>query len=279
MASGLTSGTAPAAGCERLKAYTVNHRPTGFSSASKSVARWAGSVRLFTGEGPQSLCTGPFGLEQIELLVQACLHDQASARQCLNGWLREGHSLSDIYLHGITAAARLVGQSWVEDCLDFGAVTIASSRLHRLLYDFSPQFQADAKPHHGATLLIFPEPGAQHTMGSFMLAEFFRREGWYVMTASPKSQADCTALVSSNWVDLVAVSIGSDRHLSAMATWLAGMRQTSTNADLKIMVGGALAHVDPDLLSGLQADVLGKDALHALAWAKQAVLSQHDLTQ
>ena len=236
-------------------------------------------MRLFTGDGPQHLCTGPFNLEQVELLVQSCLRDQASARQCLNGWLREGHSLSDIYLHGITAAARLVGHSWVEDCLDFGAVTIVSSRLHRLLYDFSPQFQADAKAHHGGTILIFPEPGAQHTMGSFMLAEFFRHEGWFVVTSLPKNLDDCLALVSGNWVDMVAISVGSDRHVAALAEWMAGMRQISTNPSLKIMVGGAMAGVNPELLEGLKADVLGKDAFDALTWAKAEILSHRDLTQ
>lgn len=234
---------------------------------------------LYLGPAPSELITGNLPLDQVELLVQACLRDQATARQCLTGWMRQGFSLSDIYLHGITAAARLVGRAWAEDCLDFGAVTIVSARLHRLLYDFSPQFQADAQDHHGGTVLIFPEPGAQHTMGSFMLAEFFRRDGWYVLAAQPLRAQDAMGLVSANWIDLVALSVSSDRHLDTLAQWLGQMREASTNPALKIMAGGPMACVDPQCLNAMKADVLGKDALQALDWAKTHVVSQLALTQ
>ncbi len=233
---------------------------------------------LFQGAPPSELITGSLPLDQLELLVQACLRDQASARQCITGWMRQGHSLSDIYLHGITAAARLVGRSWAEDCLDFGAVTIVSARLHRLLYDFSPQFQSDAQAHHGGTVLIFPEPGAQHTMGSFMLAEFFRRDGWYVLAAQPLCAQDATGLVSGNWIDLVAMSVSSDRQLDTLAQWVGQMREASTNPALKIMAGGPMACVNAQCLVPMKADVLGKDAMHALHWAKTHVVSQFALT-
>jgi hypothetical protein len=71
------------------------------------------AVPLFHGSAPHDLITGPFQLDQIEVLVQACLRDQATARQCVVGWMRQGMNLADIYLHGITAAARLVGRSWI----------------------------------------------------------------------------------------------------------------------------------------------------------------------
>ncbi|MEY4285803.1 MAG: hypothetical protein RL111_2478 [Pseudomonadota bacterium] len=257
----------------------MNRSPTDFHAGYTPVGGTVRAVPLFHGLAPHDLITGPFQLDQIEVLVQACLRDQATARQCVVGWMRQGMNLADIYLHGITAAARLVGRSWAEDCLDFGAVTIVSARLHRLLYDFSPQFQTDAQPHHGGTVLIFPEPGAQHTMGSFMLTEFFRREGWYVTAAQPLRVQDALGLVSGNWIDLVALSVSSDRHLVTLADWVTQMRQASTNPDLKIMVGGPMACVDPQCLSPMQADVLGKDALHALDWAKTHVLSQLALTQ
>ena len=131
----------------------------------------------------------------------------------------------------------------------------------------------------GLRALLLPAPGEQHSFGLVMVSEFFRREGWYVTAAQPLRVQDALGLVSGNWIDLVALSVSSDRHLVTLADWVTQMRQASTNPDLKIMVGGPMACVDPQCLSPMQADVLGKDALHALDWAKTHVLSQLALTQ
>lgn len=257
----------------------MNRRPAGITAAPPPQLAGRRALPGFSTDVPQALITGALDAQQIQVLVQACLRDQASARQCVVGWMRQGHALIDIYLHGVTAAARLVGHAWAEDCLDFGAVTIASSRLHRLLYDFSPLFQADARPNHGGTVLIFPEPGAQHTMGSFMLAECFRRDGWYVMSTQPRSLDECLHPVGGNWIDLVAVSVSSDRHLHTLTQWVAQMRQNSPNPGLQIMVGGPMASVNPQALVPLGGDVLGKDAQESVAWARSEVLSRFALTQ
>jgi len=77
---------------------------------------------------------------QIQLLAQACLQGLDAARQVVFGWQRQGLSLEDIYIQGITPCARLLGEWWCADRLDFAMTTIASTHLQQLLYDFSAEF-------------------------------------------------------------------------------------------------------------------------------------------
>eukprot|EP01030_Chromulinospumella_sphaerica_P009313 gene9313-9125_t len=117
----------------------------------------------------------------VQHLAQACLQGLDAARRVVFGWQRQGQSLEDIYLQGITPCARLLGQWWCSDRLDFAMTTIASSHLQQLLHDFSAEFLLESpQQRNGLSLLLLTEPGAQHSMGLFMLSEFFKRAGWTV---------------------------------------------------------------------------------------------------
>jgi hypothetical protein len=58
-------------------------------------------------------------LAQIQILAQACLQGLDAARQVVFGWQRQGQSLEDIYMQGITPCARLLGDWWCADRLGF----------------------------------------------------------------------------------------------------------------------------------------------------------------
>ena len=88
-------------------------------------------------------------LAQIQILAQACLQGLDAARQVVFGWQRQGQSLEDIYMQGITPCARLLGDWWCADRLDFAMTTIASAHLQQLLHDFSSEFLQEALQSFG----------------------------------------------------------------------------------------------------------------------------------
>ncbi len=216
------------------------------------------------------LFQGPLGSERVQALVRSSLRDFNATTDCVRQWLREGWTLEDIYLHGIVPAARLLGLWWMSDRLDFSDVTVASSRLHRLLYDYSPTFLADAKPQVQRSVLLMPEPGSQHTMGIFMLSEFFRREGWYTQLLSVGSIEEAIRCVTAHWFDVVAISVSSQRQLTEVQVLIRNMRQTSPNKRLAVMLGGPLVVSHPELLETLGHDGVAQDALEALEWARRS---------
>ena len=210
---------------------------------------------------------------QVQLLAQACLQGLDAARQVVFGWQRQGQSLADIYLRGIAPCARLTGDWWMADQVDFASCTIVCVHLQQLLHDFSVEFLQEAsQPANGWSLLLLTEPGAQHSMGLFMLSEFFKRAGWSVAMGVPQDMAEFKRLFHSEWFDAVSISVSTDRYLDTLADTLPALRKGSDNLALRLFVGGPMAHVAPERLQGLGAEVLAEDALTTVARITQAML-------
>jgi hypothetical protein len=206
-------------------------------------------------------------LARQSLLATSDLH------QVIAQWLERGVGLESIYLDGITQAARTLGQWWLSDDIDFGTVTVGSSRLHRLLYDLSPQFLIDAQPPMGATVLMLAEPESQHTMGLFMLSEFFRRAGWYTLVEQPRLDANVLRLLSGHWVDVLALSVSTDRQLAALRVLVRQARTISPNPQMAIIAGGPLALSHPQALLDLGVDWIGTDAPGTVERASASISS------
>jgi len=223
-------------------------------------------------------------LDQIQIarLADASLHSIEKTRQILRAWHRQGHLLADIYIGGIAPAARLIGERWLADQFDFVHCTIAHSRLHQILYEFSAEFlsEAYAEPN-GLSLLLMSEPGSQHGLGVFMVSEFFRQAGWTVTLAAPQDITEFKRHFHSDWFDAVALSISTERHLDAVSKALAELQVSAFNPNLQIFVGGPQASLAPDKLSWRGTHLLKVDARQAVEAVTQrmdAVSRQHGVT-
>lgn len=223
-------------------------------------------------------------LDQIQIarLADASLHSIEKTRQILRAWHRQGHLLADIYIGGIAPAARLIGERWLADQFDFVHCTIAHSRLHQILYEFSAEFlsEAYAEPN-GLSLLLMSEPGSQHGLGVFMVSEFFRQAGWTVTLAAPQDIAEFKRHFHSDWFDAVALSISTERHLDAVSKAVAELQVSAFNPNLQIFVGGPQASLAPDKLSWRGTHLLNVDARQAVEAVTQrmdAVSRQHGVT-
>ena len=202
---------------------------------------------------------------QIERLADASLHSIEKTRQILRAWHRQGHLLSDIYIGGIAPAARLIGERWTADEFDFVHCTIAHSRLHQILYEFSTEFLSEAYSEpNGLSLLLMSEPGSQHGLGVFMVSEFFRRAGWTVTLAAPQDIAEFKRSFHSDWFDVVALSISTERHLDAVSKAVAELQVSAVNPNLQIFVGGPQACLAPDKLDWPGTHLLNVNARQAV---------------
>jgi methylmalonyl-CoA mutase cobalamin-binding subunit len=164
----------------------------------------------------------------------------------------------------------LIGEWWCADKLDFAMTTIVSSHLQQLLHDFSAEFLQEApQERNGWSLLLVTEPGAQHSMGLFMLSEFFKQAGWTVTLGVPQDVAEFKHLCQSDWFDAVGVSISTDRHLQTLATLLRQLKETSGNPSMCLFVGGPMALREPMLLADMPAEVVAEDAPATVQWLTQ----------
>jgi len=206
------------------------------------------------------------GALQIAALAKASLKSLEHARNLVTSWHRQGQSLAEIYLNGFAPAARLLGTQWSADQVDFVHITIAVSHLQALMHEFSASFLAEgAAEPNGLCVLVMTEPGAQHTLGSFMLSEFLRREGWCVTLATPADIEDFKQTFQADWFDAVMLSISTDRQLAAISAALPDLLSACANPNLHTYVGGAMANLTPDVLTWPGTRLLTGDALSAVS--------------
>ena len=209
---------------------------------------------------------------QVKLLADAASLSMEETLKTLSKWRQQGQSLEDIYIDGIAQAARLIGELWSSDELDFANGNIAYSHLHLAMLELSSEFLTEGRTDaNGLNLLLMTEPGAHHRMGAFMLGEFFRRSGWRVTLATPQDIGDFKRLFLSDWFDAVVLSISTDRHLDPISKVLHELNQMTVNPNLKMFVGGPMAHVSPDRLNWAGTVLLQSEAVQTVEIVTQAM--------
>ena len=107
--------------------------------------------------------------------------DSESASRYVRALLDAGALHEDVFLDLLAPCARWLGEMWEDDSYDFSQVTIGLWRLQRVLHEHGSRFNQVARPDADShRALMGAVPGAQHTFGVVMAAEFFSRAGWDV---------------------------------------------------------------------------------------------------
>jgi MerR family transcriptional regulator, light-induced transcriptional regulator len=221
--------------------------------------------------GPQN----PLSPEDLERLAAACLKDVHAALDLVQQWQMAGHDIEDIYLHGIAPCARLLGEWWRCDTASFAQVSIGSTNLQRLLHRLSDEFCAPGTDHPLAfSVLLAAEPQSQHTLGPFMLGEFFRRSGWHVQQLAPRDAEDVLDQLGRDWFDAIGLSVSTSRQMESLRDLLPRLRQASPNEKLKVLVGGPITQWAPEALQSLDIDLMGGDARQTVQLLGQLIAAK-----
>lgn len=208
----------------------------------------------------------------VQTLVEVSLNGEAErAREFVLRLRDEGASVESLYLDLITPAARLIGAMWEADTCDFVLVTLALLRIQQVMYDLSPDFIQEGLEPSSRRALIVPAPGSHHTLGAAMVADFFRRDGWDVLSSHDLNRADVLRAVRNEWFDVVALSISAPNQVISTSNLISDIRKLSSNKGILVMVGGPLALSVPDLATRVGADTVTLDAKQAVDVAGRAV--------
>jgi methanogenic corrinoid protein MtbC1 len=205
-------------------------------------------------------------------MVLAGTQPQATAfvQQMQSNGIRD----ESLFLNLLTPAARKLGEMWEADTCDFAAVTIGMLRLGSVMRLVAEAFEAETIPVMcGPRALLVQAPGEQHGFGIAMVASFFRRAGWNVLSEPMPDSATLVGLVQREWFSLVGISVGSDERLEGLAVDIRAIRAASRNPAVGIMVGGFPFIDRPHLARSLGADGTATDARLAVQQAN-ALVSQ-----
>ncbi len=181
-----------------------------------------------------------------------------------------GLGLRDVFLEVIAPSARLLGELWERDTLNFNEVTIGLCRLHHILRELSADGES-AVVTNGRRALLALVPGEQHLLGLIMVGEMLRRDGWDVTEEPNASIDDVAAIVRNEWFDLVGLSISCEERLQALASEITAVRRTSLNRNIGVIVGGRIFSESPDFAVRVGADATAKDCDEAAQQADDLV--------
>lgn len=200
----------------------------------------------------------------------------AQAASMLDALRARGCPVETIFLHLLQPAARLLGELWCDDRIDFAQCTLAVGRMQRVMRELSQAFAAECEPAARAHRALFVQAsGEQHGFGLSMLAEFFRRAGWDVVGAVGAAAGEAAERVRREWIDVVGFSVGSEVQLDRLRSAIAGVRAASQNPRVVVMLGGPLFVERPELLAACGADGGAVDANQALLQAARLVAERN----
>jgi MerR family transcriptional regulator, light-induced transcriptional regulator len=202
----------------------------------------------------------------IDQLLLLLLQDDATpSANYVKELFANGIELEEIYLNLLTPVARKLGEQWESDDADFTQVTVALWRIKQLMYDLSPVFQEYAEyKQQGKNVMLVPLPGSQHTLGLFMVSEFFARAGWRVWGELAATEADILRMAKTQWFDVVGLSASVREQFPDLKRMIDEVRSVSLNPHVGIMIGSPVFNQNPELVEDLGADMVGVDAVDAL---------------
>jgi MerR family transcriptional regulator, light-induced transcriptional regulator len=212
------------------------------------------------------------GLSTVEQFAALALGNDDSAPSIyVEDLVAHGVTVESIFLDLLAPAARHLGTLWESDATDFANVTLAVSRLQRIMRRHGESFFEQGSQGGGESVLLTIIPGEQHSFGLSMVAEFFRRAGWNLCTGPFSSHQELTSLVHNHWFDVIGFSVSSDRRLDELKKDIHDIRRDSRNRNVGIMLGGPIVIAHPDLVATMGADMMSTDAAAAPQQARRLI--------
>ncbi|MCA9296270.1 MAG: cobalamin-dependent protein, partial [Phycisphaerales bacterium] len=194
--------------------------------------------------------TGLMTLRYLEALLDG---DQHSAEALILGAADAGMPIETLYEDVLRIAQREIGLMWhhneitvADEHFATATTDIILSRLRKYFPPFTPR---------GRLLVATTVGGDLHALGVRMVADFFEMDGWnvyYLGANTPRE--DIIDITRHRDADLLALSAASVLHVRELAEVIDAIRQHDELDGVRILVGGPVFSLVPDLWRQLGAD-------------------------
>jgi methanogenic corrinoid protein MtbC1 len=169
--------------------------------------------------------------------------------------LLAGVAFPRIILDWLAPAATRLGELWDEDRLSFVEVSIAMTRLHRLIRHFRPPAEVVFSNAAPRSLLLATAPGETHTFGLSIIETFFLKDGWEVACETRPDPEALIDRVARDWFDVVGIAASCDASVARLPALVIRLREMACNRDIRILLGGRPFTDSPQRVMGLGADL------------------------
>ena len=232
-------------------------------AAHDFMPRYSGRVK--TSSQPRPL--------DVEALVSFALDTDADALlDHVDALLGQGVSIESLFVGLLAPSARHLGVLWEQDRCDFIDVTMGLWRLQEVVRELAARFppgrQAGGGSHHA---LFAAVPDDQHSFGTVLIDETFRREGWTTEALLDPTRSDLIERIASASFDVLGLTVSRNCNIGPLPDLIHALRSVSRNPRIVVMVGGRVFMEDPLLATAVGADGTAPDAVQAVAVADSLV--------
>ena len=250
---------------DRRNTYPVTARLTGVDV--RRLAREA--IRVLAGKSdarPDRL------RERLDHLCAVFLSEDEELRhEAIQALRKDGVTIPEIIDHVIPEIARILGQRWADDTLSFAEVSIGSARLQEcvrslIARDISGNVdtlaRADGDVNAPRILMIIPRP-EDHTLGTFVAADQFRRHGYAVDIAVDQDVRQLSEDLRKQRYVMIGITIGGRRTLASTRELVEKIKAMVTRVT-PIVIGGSYISAGTNVKQATGADHAAVSVMDAL---------------
>jgi methylmalonyl-CoA mutase cobalamin-binding subunit len=166
----------------------------------------------------------------------------------------------------VPAAARRLGEAWMEDAMSFASVSVGVGRLQALLRSIGGSWIADHNDSPDSPMILFVTPQSEsHVLGAMVAMTRLRRAGVSVCLKIAPAARDVATLCASRSFAAVMISIACREGLESAAQLVKTVREGAT-CGTPVIVGGAALDFEQDVLARTGADFATSDIDSALGF-------------
>ena len=194
--------------------------------------------------------------------------DEDAAAQIISDLRAVGVRPEDIYLKRLAAAARLLGEMWVNDEMSFAQVTVGTGRMFAIMRSMRHLFEPTVLAQN-KTAIFAAVPGEDHTLGVHMAADMFRKDGWDISLKVGMDHEQLVAEIEQAPTSIVGLSISGEHSIQALSRLVVALHIACPHAIL-VVSGSNVEEVEPTLalmgLDGIAANVEEAQELMTALW-------------
>ena len=196
--------------------------------------------------------------KELEQLCTALISDDdAAAAEIILGVRAEGMPAEAVYLKYLAAAARILGEWWIEDRANFVEVTVGTGRMFAIMrgmrHLFAPTVHSQDK-----SAIFASVPGEDHTLGVRMAADLFRKDGWEIALKVGLDHDELVSEIERTPNSIVGLSVAGRHSVDALSRLVVALHICCPNAPI-LVSGQDIDDIRPLLslmsLDGVTGDI------------------------
>lgn len=214
----------------------------------------------------------PCGKLASDYLNKLLFHQRYDACKLITDASENGLGIREIYLDVLQPVQHKIGWLWQNNEINVAQEHFCSATTQLVMSQLYPKLISHNRK--GKSMMAVCAPGELHEIGVRMVADFFEMDGWdsYFIGASSPINSIIDMIIDKN-ISLLAVSATITFNLAPATDLVKAVKNSEAGKIAKILIGGRIFNIAPDVWKQLGADGYALDAETAIYEANSLLMA------